>query len=452
MPRAFAGAARFLRSVHDDRQTTMFRDQAIETIRRSELERLQLQRLQDTVRCVAARVPFYQQKFAELSFHPDDIRSLADLRRLPFTGSADLRANYPTGLLAVPYDATLRLHTSSGTTGKPKALFFSRQDVDNAAELCARSFVMTGITQKDVFQNMMTYGMFTGALVTHYGAEKVGCLVIPAGPGNSERQLMLMQDFRTTFIHLTPSYALYLATFLEKHGVDPRRDLALRKAFVGAEPYTEETRGKIEEGLGLDVYNSYGLSEMNGPGIAFECGQKHGLHLWEDHFLIEIIDPQTGEPVRDGEAGELVMTTLTREAMPLLRYRTRDITSIITKPCPCGRTHRRLNRIAGRSDDMLIVRGVNIYPQQIERVLMAQSGVGRNYLIALEGLDEMTVKVELAEAGFEGQVEQLMKLQNHLAEKLRAEILVKPQVQLLPPGSLPVSEGKAKRVIDNRKM
>jgi phenylacetate-CoA ligase len=430
----------------------MFWDQKSETLDRAALERLQLERLQETVQCVAAHVPFYRLKFAEVGLKPEDIRSLADLRRLPFTGSADLRANYPTGLLAAPYDTTLRLHTSSGTTGKPKALFFSRQDVDNAAELCARSFVMTGITQKDVFQNMMTYGMFTGALVTHYGAEKVGCLVIPAGPGNSERQLMLMQDFRTTFIHLTPSYALYLATFLEKHGVDPRRDLALRKAFVGAEPYTDETRRKIEEGLGLDVYNSYGLSEMNGPGVAFECGQKHGMHVWEDHFLIEIIDSQTGEPVRDGEPGELVMTTLTREAMPLLRYRTRDITSIIAKPCPCGRTHRRLNRITGRSDDMLIVRGVNIYPQQIERVLMAQSGVGRNYLITLEGLDEMTVTVELAEAGFEGQVEQLMKLQSQLAEKLRAEILIKPQVQLLPPGALPASEGKAKRVIDNRKL
>ena len=430
----------------------MFWDQKIETLERAALERLQLKRLQETVRRVAAHVPFYRQKFAELGVKPEDIRSLADLRRLPFTTNADLRDNYPTGLLAVSYDATLRLHTSSGTTGKPKALFFSRQDVDNAAELCARSFVMTGITQKDVFQNMMTYGMFTGALVTHYGAEKIGCLVIPAGPGNSERQLMLMQDFRTTFIHLTPSYALYLATFLEKHGVDPRRDLALRKAFVGAEAYTEETCRKIEEGLGLDVYNSYGLSEMNGPGIAFECVHKQGMHLWEDHFLLEIIDPQTGELLPDGEAGELVMTTLCREAMPLLRYRTRDITSIITKPCSCGRTHRRMNRIAGRSDDMLIVRGVNIYPQQIERVLMAQSGVGRNYLIALEGLDEKTIKVELAEAGFEGQVEQLMKLQSQLAEKLRAEILIKPQVQLLPPGTLPVSEGKAKRVIDNRKL
>jgi phenylacetate-CoA ligase len=430
----------------------MFWDQQCETLDRDTLERLQLHRLQETVRRVVAHVPFYREKFAELGLQPDDIRSLADLRRLPFTITADLRANYPTGLLAVPYDATLRLHTSSGTTGKPKALFFSRQDVDNAAELCARSFVMAGITPKDVFQNMMTYGMFTGALVTHYGAEKIGCLVIPAGPGNSERQLLLMQDFRTTFIHLTPSYGLYLATFLEKHNVDPRRDLALRKAFVGAEPYTEETRRKIEEGLGVDVYNSYGLSEMNGPGVAFECEHKHGMHLWEDHFLIEIIDPQTAEPVADGQPGELVMTTLTREAMPLLRYRTRDITSLIPEPCRCGRTHRRLNRITGRSDDMLIVRGVNIFPQQIERILMAEMRVGRNYLILLNGLDEMTVKVELAEAGFDGQVEHLMKFQSQLAEKLRAEILIKPKVQFLPPGSLPITEGKAQRVFDERKM
>lgn len=430
----------------------MFWDQVTETISRRDLERLQLARLQETVRRVGSRVPFYQQQFAECGVKPEDIRSLTDLRKLPFTTSADLRANYPTGLLAVPYDDTLRLHTSSGTTGKPKALFFSRADVNNAAELCARSFMATGVTKGDVFQNMMTYGMFTGALVTHYGAEKIGCLVIPAGPGNSERQLMLMQDFGTTLVHVTPSYALYLATFLEKHGIAPRRDLKLRKAFVGAEPYTEETREKIEAALGLDVYNSYGLSEMNGPGVAFECERKHGMHVWEDHFLIEIIDPQTGEALPDGQPGELVMTTLCREAMPLLRYRTRDVTSIIAEPCPCGRTHRRLNRITGRSDDMLIVRGVNIYPQQIERVLMAQPGVGRNYLIQLEGLDELTVKVELAEAGFSGKVEMLILLQKQLAEKLRAEILVKPTIQLVPPGELPVSEGKAKRVIDNRKL
>ena len=430
----------------------MFWDQSIETASRAELGQLQLRRLQDTVRRVAARVPFYQRKFAGLGVAPEHIRSLDDVRRLPFTTNADLRENYPTGLLAVPLDDTLRLHTSSGTTGKPKAIFFSRADVEGAAELCARSFVMTGVTKKDVFQNMMSYGLFTGALMTHYGAEKVGCLVIPAGPGNSERQVMLMRDFGTTFVHLTPSYALYLADFLEKRGVDTRRDLALRKAFVGAEPYTDETRLKIESGLGLDVYNSYGLSEMNGPGVAFECELKQGMHLWEDHFIIEIINPQTGEPVPDGEPGELVMTTLCREAMPLLRYRTRDITSIISAPCPCGRTHRRLNRITGRSDDMLIVRGVNIYPQQIERVLMATRGIGRNYLIRLEGLDEMTVSVELSGAGFDGQVEHLVSLQSQIAERLRAELLVKPRVELVPPSTLPVTEGKSKRVIDNRKL
>ena len=430
----------------------MFWDQTNETLRRTDLERLQLQRLQDTVRRVAARVPFYQQEFAQLRVKPEDIRSLADLRQLPFTTSADLRDTYPHGLLAVPLEETLRLHTSSGTTGKPKALFFSRQDVNNAAELCARCFVSTGVTRRDVFQNMMTYGLFTGALVTHYGAEKIGCLVIPAGPGNSERQLLLIQDFQTTVIHITPSYALYFADFVEKHGLNPRRDLTLRKAFVGAEPYTEETRRKIEAAFGINVYNSYGLSEMNGPGIAFECAHKCGMHLWEDHFIMEIINPQSGEPLPDGQTGELVMTTLCREAMPLLRYRTRDITNIIPDPCPCGRTHRRLNRITGRSDDMLIVRGVNIYPQQIERVLMGLPQVGRNYLIQLDGLDEMTIKVELAEAGFDGQVEHLVKLQNQIADKLRVEILVKPKVDLVPPGTLPVSEGKARRVIDNRKL
>jgi phenylacetate-CoA ligase len=430
----------------------MFWDQKTETMERVALEALQLKRLQATVRRVASKVPFYQQKFAELGVKPGQIKSLTDVRRLPFTTSADLRATYPDGLLAVPRDETLRLHTSSGTTGKPKALFFSRRDVDNAAELCARCFVMTGMTNKDVFQNMMTYGLFTGALVTHYGAEKIGCLVIPAGPGNTERQLLLMQDFRTTSIHITPSYALYFATFLEKKGVNPRRDLALRRAFVGAEPYTEETRRKIEHALGIDVYNSYGLSEMNGPGIAFECEHKHGMHLWEDHLLMEIVNPQTGEPLPDGEPGELVMTTLCREAMPLVRYRTRDITAIIPEPCPCGRTHRRFQRITGRCDDMLIVRGVNIYPQQIERVLMGMPALGRNYLIELQGIDEMTVKVELAEAGFDGHVEHIVHLQAEITDKLRSEILVKPKVELVPPGTLPVSDGKAKRVIDKRSL
>ena len=428
----------------------MFWDQHIETLSRPELEQLQLKRLQQIVRRVARGTPFYRQQFAASGLKPAAIKTLADLRRLPFTTSADLRANYPTGMLVAGAAEPVRLHTSSGTTGKPKALFFSRQDVNQAAELIARCLVMTGVSKTDVLQNMMTYGLFTGALVMHYGAEKLGMLVIPAGPGNSEKQLLLMRDFRSTVIHTTPSYALYFADFIEKKGVRPKTDLALRKAFIGAEPYTEETRRKIEEALGVDVYNSYGLSEMNGPGVAFDCEAKNGMHVWEDNFLLEIVDPESGEPLPDGHTGELVLSSLCREAMPILRYRTRDITSVIPEPCACGRTHRRIRRITGRADDMLILRGANIYPQQIERVLMGFPGVGRNYLICLEGLDEMIVKVELSDGSFDGQVEHLVRLQNQIIEKLRAEILVKPKVELVMPGSLPASEGKAKRVIDNR--
>jgi phenylacetate-CoA ligase len=430
----------------------MFWDQESETLARPTLEQLQLKRLQDTVQRVAQRVPFYRQRFAEQGVTPEAIKSLDDVRRLPFTTGADLRSIYPNGMLAVDHEEPVRLHTSSGTTGKPKAIFFSRNDVNNSAELIARALIMTGITKKDVFQNMMSYGLFTGGLVMHYGAEKVGCLVIPAGPGTSDRQLMLMQDFRTTAVHILPSYALYFASFLEQKGIDPRQDLALRKAFVGAEPHTEETRRRIEQAFGCDVYNSYGLTEMNGPGVAFECEHKAGLHLWEDNYILEIINPATGEPLPEGETGELVLTTLKREAMPILRYRTRDITSIIPEPCKCGRTHRRLNRITGRSDDMLIIRGVNIFPQQIERVLMSFPQVGRNYVIVIEGLDDMTIKVELAAAGFDGQVEHVAALQNQLVEKLKAETWVKPKVELLPAGALPVTEGKAKRVIDKRSL
>jgi phenylacetate-CoA ligase len=428
----------------------MYWDKEAETLERSALEALQLQRLRATLERVTGRVPFYTMNFSEAGVDPGLIRTLADVRRLPFTTSADLRAQYPNGLLAVETRQAVRLHTSSGTTGKPKAIFFTRKDIDQAAELMARCLIMTGSGPEDILQNMMTYGLFTGALMMQYGAEKIGMLVIPAGPGNSEKQLLLMQDFRSTLVHTTPSYALYLADFIEKKGVEPRRDLALRKAFIGAEPYTEESRRKIEQAFGVDVYNSYGLSEMNGPGVAFECVHKNGMHLWEDHFLVEIVDPKTDEPVPDGEPGEMILTTLCREAMPLIRYRTRDMTSIESGPCACGRTHRRINRITGRSDDMLIVRGANFYPQQIERVLMAIPEVGRNYLIRLEGLDEMTVSVEITAAGFDDQASRLVQLQSLIADRLRAEILVKPKVELLSPGSLPPSEGKAKRVIDKR--
>jgi phenylacetate-CoA ligase len=429
----------------------MFWHEQIETLDCPALQALQLKRLRETVGRLE-RVPFYRGKFLAAGLKPEDIKSPADVRRLPFTTAADLRENYPDGLLAVSREEVLRLHTSSGTTGKPKALFFSRRDVETAAELIARALCMTGVTRRDVFQNMMSYGLFTGGLVMHYGAEKVGCMVIPAGPGTSERQLLLMQDFRTTVVHILPSYALYFADFLEKKGVDPRKSLALRKAFVGAEPHTEETRRNIEAALGVDVYNSYGLTEMNGPGVAFECEGKCGMHVWEDNFVLEIINPATGEPVADGQPGELVLTSINREAMPLLRYRTRDLTSIIPGPCACGRTHRRIHRITGRSDDMLIVRGVNIFPQQIERVLMGMPQIGRNYLIQLEGLDDMTVKVELSPAAFDGQVGHLAELQHQVEEKLRAELWLRPKVDLVASGSLPVAEGKAKRVIDKRSL
>jgi len=428
----------------------MFWDEKIETMARPELQALQLKRLQSQVRRMARHVPFYQKKFAELGVKPSQIKSLDDVRRLPFTTGADLRDSYPRGLVINPDNQIVRLHTSSGTTGKPKALFFSRKDIDQAAELVARCLVMSGLTSQDVVQNMMTYGMFTGALMFHYGVEKVGAMIIPVGPGNSEKQLLLMQDFGTTAIHVTAGYALYFADFLQKKGIDPRKDLKLKRAYVGAEAYSEETRRKIEEAFGVQVFNCYGLSEMNGPGVGFECTSRRGMHIWEDNYLLEIIDPATGEVLPDGATGEMVLTSLCREAMPILRYRTRDITSIISEPCPCGRTHRRINRITGRSDDMLIVRGSNVYPQQIERVLMSFPEVGRNWLIRLEGLDEMIIQVEFSAENFDGQVDHLVSLQNRIIEKMRAEIMVRPRIELVAPGTLPVSEGKAKRVIDHR--
>jgi len=428
----------------------MFWQKDIETISRRALEELQLKRLKQTVRQAYKNIPFYKKSLSKLHIAPKDITSLKDIQKLPFTTREDLREHYPFGMLAVPKEQVVRLHTSSGTTGKPKAIFFSKKDVDRAAELIARCLIMTGIKKGDVLQNMMTYGLFTGALVMHYGAEKVGVLVIPAGPGNTKRQIALMQDFRTTTLHVTPSYALYLASVIHNEGLDPKKDLFLRRAYMGSEPYSEETRIKIETSLGIDVYNSYGLSEMNGPGVAFECMEKNGMHLWEDNFIMELIDPDTGEKVPEGEKGELVLTTLYREAMPILRYRTRDIVTIIPGRCKCGRTHRRISRIIGRSDDMIIIRGVNIFPQQIERVLMGIKAVAQNYQIVLEAYDQMTVRVEISRELFDGKVDHLVNLQNEITEKLRSEILVKPKVELLEPGALPVSEGKATRVIDKR--
>jgi phenylacetate-CoA ligase len=428
----------------------MFWQKQVETVGRNTLESFQLQKLRKTVRDLYRKVPFYKHKFDELGVKPSDIKTLKDVKKLPFTTSDDLRYNYPYGMLALPRDNVVRLHTSSGTTGKPKALFFSAKDINNSAQLIARCLVMTGTTRGDVLQNMMTYGLFTGALVMHYGAEKLGVLVIPAGPGNTDRQIALMQDFNTTAIHVTPSYALYLGAVLQKRGIDPREGLKLRRAYLGAEPYSEETRRKLEDMFGIDVYNSYGLTEMNGPGVGFECSEKKGMHIWEDMFLMEIINPETGEEVPEGEEGEIVFTTLQRDAMPILRYRTRDITSVLPGECKCGRTHQRISRIIGRSDDMFIVKGVNIFPQQIEQVLMSVKGVDANYQIVLEAYDEMTIRVEISRDLFDGNIEHLVELKAMITNRIRSTVLVKPEVELLEPGVLPVSEGKAKRVIDNR--
>ncbi|MGC9141411.1 MAG: phenylacetate--CoA ligase family protein [Caldimicrobium sp.] len=424
----------------------------IELISKEELRALQLKRLKRLLNKVYKKVPHYRKKFEEAGVKPSDLKTLEDIRHFPFTTKEDLFVDYPFGLLSEPLEKVVRLHTSSGTTGKPKALFFSKRDVMAQAELIARSLVMSGATSKDILQNSMTYGLFTGALVMHYGAELLGMLVIPAGPGNTERQIELMKTFGTTCIHMTPSYALYVASVILEKGLKPGKDLKLKRAYLGAEPYTEETRRKIEEMLKIEVFNCYGLSEMGGPGVGFECPAKKGLHLWEDAFLVEIVNPENGEPVKPGEIGELVLTSLNREAMPLIRYRTRDLTHFILEPCSCGRTHVRIARILGRADDMFIVRGVNIFPQQIEAVLMGIRGVAQNYQIILEGYDEMIVKVEIDRDFFDGRIERLLKLKEEITEKLRQAIQVRPKVELVEPGTLPVSEGKAKRVIDKREI
>ena len=349
----------------------MYWNQDLETIDRPALERLQLSRLRAALER-SVRAPFYRTFFETHRVDIDTITTLEHLRDLPFTTKADLRTSYPDGMMAVPRRDVVRLHASSGTTGKSTVIFYTQKDISEWADLIARSMVATGATPDDVFQNMMGFGLFTGGLGLHYGAERLGCLVIPSSSGNSLKQLQLMQDFQATIMHITPSYALHLVEIIKENGVDPH-DLTVKKAYLGAEPYTEATRKKLEELWGMDAYNSYGLSEMNGPGVSFECVHKNGMHVWEDFYIIEIIDPDTGAVLPDGAEGELVLTHVNREAMPMFRYRTRDLTRIIPEPCPCGRTHRRIERIKGRTDDMFIIGGVNIFPSQIEAVQIGRA-------------------------------------------------------------------------------
>jgi phenylacetate-CoA ligase len=428
----------------------MFWDERKETMSRAELEKLQLARLKKTVKS-ASNAPFYNFRGLEKI----SIKNLNDIEKLPFTVKQDLRDSYPYGMVAVPLEKIVRLHSSSGTTGIPTVVYHSRFDIEFWAGLVARCMYMAGVRQSDVFQNMIGYGLFTGGLGLHYGAEKIGCLTIPSGPGNTKRQLKFMKDFKVSAIHIIPSYALHLADTLETMGIDPKLEFPdFKTAFVGAEPYSEETRKKIEKFFGIDCYNSYGLSEMCGPGVAFECPNKNGMHIWEDAFLVEILDPKTLLPVNPGETGELVLTTLTREAMPIIRYRTKDLTSLIEEPCICGRTHRRIRRITGRSDDMIILKGVNIFPVQVEQVLMGIEGVSRNYQIMLVSKghnDHMIIKVEIDGSYFEGDSKNLDALKGRITRELRDEILLTPEVELCWPESIEYSEvGKAVRVVDKR--
>lgn len=418
---------------------------------REEIERTQLVRLKNTVE-QALKSPFYQKRLGGLGISASSVTSLDFLREIPFTTKADLRESYPYGLLAVPRDEIVRLHASSGTTGAAVAICHTQEDLNTWADLMARCMHMVGIRKHDVFQNIAGYGLFTGGLGIHAGAERLGCLTVPAGAGNTRRQIKLIRDLGVTALHIIPSYALYLGSTLKADGIDPR-ELPPKIALIGAEPHTEEARQRIEYLLGLKAYNSYGLSEMNGPGVAFECLAQSGLHVWEDAYIVEILDPKTLEPVPEGEVGELVMTTLTRRGMPILRYRTSDLTRFLPGPCVCGRKHRRIDRILGRADDMLIIKGCNIYPMQIEQVLLSFPEVGQNYLIMLEsadGMDQLKVQVEVREEHFVEDVRVLTNLQKRIAHRLRDEILMTPRVELVQANTLPKSEGKAVRVIDNR--
>ncbi len=425
----------------------------LETLDRAELERLQVTRLQKTL-ARACRSPHYRRVFRAIGFNPASFTSLADLQSLPFTVKDDLRSdeNFPYGFLTVRKDRLVRLHSSSGTTGRPTAVFHTRRDLAAWTDLVARSLWMIGTRPGDVFQNMMGYGLFTGGLGLHYGSERLGALTIPAGAGNSRRQIALMKDFGTTVLHIIPSYALRLIDTFHEVGEDPR-GMGLRLAVLGAEPHSDAARKRIEELFGIRAYNCYGLSELNGPAVAFECPEQDGLHLWEDAYLAEVVDPESGRPLPEGQRGELVLTNLTREGMPLLRYRTRDVTSLRAEPCACGRTHRRIERITGRTDDMLIVKGVNIYPVQVERVLMRFAELGSDFLIVLatiNHLEQFTVRAELKPDAFRGDLHALEALRKHIADELRGEILVSARVELLEHGSLPRPEGKAVRVEDRR--
>ncbi|MCX6681633.1 MAG: phenylacetate--CoA ligase [Methanoregula sp.] len=426
----------------------MFWDKKIETLKRDELKSLQLKRLKKTVR-QTLNVDFYRQHLSNARIRVEDIRTLDDIEKIPFTKKQDLRDGYPFGFLAVPLNNVVRIHTTSGTTGKPTVVGYTRKDLDTWADLIARNMTMVGITEDDVFQNMVNYGMFTGGLGFHYGAEKIGMTVIPSATGNTKRQIEMIADFGVTTIHCTPSYAMHLSEVAEE--MHASLD-SLRTGIFGAEPWSETMRHSLEERLGVTAFDSYGLSELFGPGVAFECPERNGLHIWHDAYLIEIINPQTGEQLSDGERGELVVTPLMKEAMPLLRYRTGDITMKMEDGCICTRG-QKIARITGRSDDMLVIRGINVFPSQIEHVLLKIPEVGNQFMVYVDRvnhLDEMIVDVEINRDNFSGELADLARIQKKVVKELRDALELRTTVKLVEPGSLPRFEGKAKRVIDRR--
>ena len=422
----------------------------LETMPRQQLEALQVEKLRRTID-ICLQSPFYKRVLGERGITSDTIKTIDDVRRLPFTTKQDLRENYPFGLVGGNMKDAIRIHSSSGTTGNPTVVTYSRHDIESWANMIARSMYMVGCRDTDVFQNSSGYGMFTGGLGFQYGAEKLGATTVPAAAGNSKRQIMFIRDFGTTCLHAIPSYAIRLAEVFHEEGIDPR-STKLHTLFIGAEPHTDEQRRRIERLLGVKAYNSFGMTEMNGPGVASECQEQNGMHLWEDNYILEIIDPDTLEPVPDGEIGEMVLTTLDRTMMPILRYRTHDLTRILPGDCPCGRTHRRIDRIKGRTDDMFIIKGVNVFPMQVEKILVKYPGLGSNYLITLDSEgdnDVMTVDVELDGLNTDVYPE-LQRMTKDIQRALKDEILLTPRVRLVKKGSLPQSEGKAVRVKDLR--
>ena len=432
----------------------MYWEEEKECISREDLEQLQLERLQSTLYRVGTHVPFYRKKFREMEIDPENFSSLDDLRKLPFTTKQDLRDNYPYGLFAVPLREVVRVHASSGTTGQATVVGYTENDIKNWSKLVARVLTGAGVTKDDVVQIAFGYGMFTGGFGLHYGAERVGASVIPLSSGNTKRQLQIMEDFKTTALVCTPSYALLLADVIEEKDIS-LNSLSLKYGLFGGEPWSEAMRNEIQNKLNIIATDNYGLSEVMGPGVAGECQERNGLHINEDHFLFEVINPETLEPVEPGEIGELVITTLTKEAFPVIRYRTRDLSRLLPDPCPCGRTLTRMQRVMGRTDDMLIIKGVNVYPSQIEEILFDIEGTRPHYQIIVERegrLDKATVMVEVVESIFFDQMKKQREMIDLIKKRLNTELGIGVDIKLVEEKSLERSEGKAKRIIDKRQL